>query len=146
MKQDATRGQGLSSLRPALAVLATTALLALAGCNSDGEPRSIVPPAETSGDSTGSHGSEAPSSRNVTLSWQAPDERADGTPLRGLKGFHIWIGRTSDGIERAVELHAGLSTYVVEDLAPGTWYFAMSAVDRRGVESALSDVVSARVN
>jgi len=34
----------------------------------------------------------------------------------------------------------GMQTYVIDDLEPGTWYFAVVAVAANGLESSLSDV------
>jgi hypothetical protein len=38
--------------------------------------------------------------------------------------------------------NAGLTSYVVQNLAPGTYYFAVSALNSSGVESELSDTAS----
>ena len=38
--------------------------------------------------------------------------------------------------------NAGLTTYVIDDLAQGTWYFAMRAYTSAGLESAQTNVVS----
>jgi hypothetical protein len=39
----------------------------------------------------------------------------------------------------------GLARYVVQDLAPATWYFAVRAYNTAGAESAQSNVVSKTV-
>jgi hypothetical protein len=36
----------------------------------------------------------------------------------------------------------GLASYVVDQLTPATWYFAMSALNNQGIESALSNSAS----
>ena len=36
----------------------------------------------------------------------------------------------------------GLTSYVIENLANGTWYFVMTAVDGAGLESARTNPVS----
>ena len=38
--------------------------------------------------------------------------------------------------------NAGISSGVVENLAPGTWYFAVKAYNSSNVESDLSNVTS----
>ena len=40
----------------------------------------------------------------------------------------------------------GIATYVVENLPSGTYYFAVGAYNANGVESLLSDEVSATLN
>jgi hypothetical protein len=46
-------------------------------------------------------------------------------------------------LSRSVSLtNASLSTYVIDNLTPGTWYFAVAAVNSQGVSSALSSVAS----
>jgi hypothetical protein len=86
-------------------------------------------------------------SRSVTLSWQAPTERADGTPLIGLAGFRILYGTASGNLDRTIQLaNPGLSRYVVENLMPGNWYFAMTAYDQAGLQSSPSPTVQANLN
>lgn len=83
---------------------------------------------------------------NVTLSWQAPTERADGTPLDDLAGFRIFYGRSSGELDTTIELNnPGLSRYVVENLRRGSWYFAMTAIDQAGLQSSRSPTVEARL-
>jgi hypothetical protein len=36
----------------------------------------------------------------------------------------------------------GLASYVVEDLVPGKWYFALSAYDSNGIQSTRSNEVA----
>lgn len=83
---------------------------------------------------------------NVTLSWQAPTERADGTPLSDLAGFRIFYGRSRNDLDTTIDLNnPGLSRYVVENLTRGNWYFAMTAYDRAGLQSSRSPTVEARL-
>jgi hypothetical protein len=39
----------------------------------------------------------------------------------------------------------GVQTYVIDNLAAGTWYFAIMAVTSAGTESGLSNVVSYKI-
>lgn len=89
----------------------------------------------------------APSTFSVTLSWQAPTERADGTPLTDLAGFRIYYGTAREDLDTVIDLtNPGLSRYVVENLTAGTWYFAMTAYDQAGLQSSPSPTVEARLN
>jgi hypothetical protein len=41
--------------------------------------------------------------------------------------------------------NAGVTTYVVENLAPATWFFAVTAVTSSGAESTHSNVASKQI-
>jgi len=87
------------------------------------------------------------SSSTVTLSWQAPTENADGTQLVDLKGYKVHYGSASKSYSEVIQVpNAGLTTYVVDNLAKGTYYFAVTAYNSAGGESALSGEVTTRVN
>lgn len=86
------------------------------------------------------------SSGIVTLSWQPPTQNEDGSHLRDLAGYRIYIGRNADSLSRVIVLNnPGLTRYVVENLSAATWYFAMTSFNRRGHESRRSATVSKRV-
>jgi fibronectin type 3 domain-containing protein len=83
----------------------------------------------------------------VTLSWTPPTENSDGTYLSDLKGYRIYYGYAAGEIVNLLcdsdEVGAGLTEYTVDGLDTGTkYYFAMTAVNNAGVESAMSNVVS----
>jgi hypothetical protein len=77
----------------------------------------------------------------VTLTWVAPTDNTNGTPLTDLAGYHIHYGTSQDNMTQVIDL-AGSSTteFEVSGLAPGTYYFAVSAYTTEGTESAESDV------
>jgi Fibronectin type III domain len=79
--------------------------------------------------------------RAVTLTWVAPTDNTNGTPLTDLAGYHIHYGTNPENLTKVIDL-AGTSTteYEVSGLAPGTYYFAISAYTTAGTESAESDV------
>jgi len=82
-------------------------------------------------------------SGTATLSWQAPTTNTDGAALTDLAGYRIYYGTSATALSDTIRLTSvGLQTYVIQNLASGTWYFAVTAVASTGVESALSDVVS----
>ena len=73
---------------------------------------------------------------SATLTWIAPTERTDNTPLSNLAGFNIYYGQTSGDHANKIALNnPGIATYVVDNLTPGTWYFAVTAFDANGRES-----------
>ena len=82
----------------------------------------------------------------VTLSWNPPTQNDDGSALRDLAGYRIYLGRRSDALSRVIVLNnPGLTRYVVENLSPATWHFAMSSFNRHGHESRRTATVSKRV-
>jgi Fibronectin type III domain len=77
----------------------------------------------------------------VTLTWIAPTGNTNGTPLTDLAGYHIHYGTSQDNLTKVIDLAGtGTTEYEVSGLAPGTYYFAISAYTAMGTESAQSDV------
>ena len=86
-------------------------------------------------------------SNAVTLSWQPPTENADGTALVDLKGYKVHYGPESKSYSDTIQVaNAGLTTYVVQNLPAGTYYFAVTAYNTTGQESSLSGEVSTQVD
>jgi hypothetical protein len=78
----------------------------------------------------------------ATLSWQPPTEYVDGTPLKDLAGFKIRYGTVADKLDQIVTIPSpGITSAMIESLAAGTWYFAVSAYTVANVESNLSNLV-----
>ena len=83
----------------------------------------------------------------VTLSWDAPSENTDGSPLLNLQGYRVHYGSSSQAYAETIEVsNPGLTTYVVQNLPAGNYHFAVSAYNSSGEESALSGEVSAEVD
>lgn len=78
-------------------------------------------------------------SRSATLSWEAPTTNTNGTALTDLAGYRIYYGSSPEHLSHTLKISTiGLQTYVIDDLEPGTWYFAVMAVAANGAESQLS--------
>ena len=78
----------------------------------------------------------------ATLSWQPPTQYVDGTPLQDLAGFKIRYGTVADKLDQIVTVpNPGITSAMIESLAVGTWYFAVSAYTLANAESNLSNVV-----
>jgi hypothetical protein len=76
---------------------------------------------------------------SATLSWTAPTQNTDGSPLTDLAGFKIYWGTASGNYTNSVTLNGtGTLTYVVANLTPATWYFSAKAFNSQNVESAFS--------
>jgi hypothetical protein len=80
---------------------------------------------------------------SATLSWVAPTQNTDGSSLMDLTGFTIRYGRSATELTESVAItNPSISSYVLENLGSGAWYFAVVAVNSTGSESALSNVAS----
>jgi hypothetical protein len=85
-------------------------------------------------------------SGSATLSWTPPTRNADGSTLSNLAGYRIMYGTSSSSLNRSIEVrNPGVSSYVVENLSPATYYFAVRAFSSSGSESANSNVASKTV-
>ena len=85
-------------------------------------------------------GPTPPGAVSVTLEWDPPVTDATGDPLDDLAGYRLYYG-TSTPLSTSGDtfIDVGLATsYTLEDLAPGTYYFATTAIDESGNESVLS--------
>ena len=86
------------------------------------------------------------SNGRATLSWTAPTQNTDGTTLANLAGYRIRYGTSAGSLTSTIVIdNVSVTTYVVEDLAPATWYFAVTAVTSTGVESANSNVANKQI-
>ncbi len=141
------------------AALLVAALSSLtAGCEWDNEaqelagsgstaittPSATAPPGSTSA-AAGTASSTPPppaavaTGRGITVSWQAPAQNEDGSPLVDLAGFRVRHGSrygTYTG-EYRVD-NPGATSYLVRGLGPGLHYFVVNAIDREGPEGPAS--------
>jgi hypothetical protein len=79
----------------------------------------------------------------ATLTWLPPVANTDGSPLLDLAGHRVYWGRASGHYQNSATVdNPAITTYVVENLLPGAYYFAIAAFDTDGAESAMSNEVS----
>lgn len=70
----------------------------------------------------------------------------NGTPITDLSGYTIDYGTSSSQLDQSISISSSSPTsYAVQSLPPGTWYFALTADASDGTQSSLSNVVSATV-
>ena len=87
------------------------------------------------------------STGSATLSWDPVTEDTSGNSLQDLAGYKIHYGNSAEAMDTVDVLEdPSQTTYVVQGLSPGTWYFAASAYTFDGTESALSDVGSKTID
>ena len=86
------------------------------------------------------------STGTVTVNWIPPTQNTNGTPLVNLAGFRILYGRSANDLNQTAQIaNPGVTSYVLADLAPGTWYIGIMAYTASGVESSLSNLASTTV-
>lgn len=83
---------------------------------------------------------------SATLSWTPPTRNTDGSTLTDLAGYRILYGTSPSSLTQTLQVaNPGVSRYVVENLAAGTWYFSVRAYSTGGGESSSSNTASASV-
>ena len=127
---------GQLSGTPTAANVGTSALITIRV--SDGKTTTALP-AFVITVSGGSNGS-------VTLDWTPSQQNTDGSSLTNLTGYRIIYGTSPTALTQTVELaNPGLTTYLIEGLAPGNWYFSIKSYNSTGQESVPTTPVSATV-
>ena len=86
---------------------------------------------------------ESTGSQSYTLSWIPPTENEDGSTLTDLAGYRIYYGMVRGEYTETVVLDApGLTSYVLDGLAPGQYYLVMTAINEGAMESRYTGEVS----
>jgi len=84
---------------------------------------------------------------SVTLSWTAPTQNEDGTPLMDLAAYKIYYGLSEGNYPNRIHIdNPGITTYVVDNLTPSTYFFVSTAINSSGMESDFSNVAIKAVN
>src|SRR5690606_20087169 len=81
-------------------------------------------------------------SGTAALRWTSPTQYTDGTalPASDLTGYRIYAGTSASSLTRLAEVDGRTTSFVVNNLAAGTHYFAVTAVASSGAESTFSAV------
>jgi len=83
---------------------------------------------------------------SVTLNWTPPTENEDGAALTDLAGYKLYWGTTPGSYPNSVNVDVGLTTYVVDNLVPGTYEFVATSFNDAGVESVYSNPATKVLN
>lgn len=75
------------------------------------------------------------------LSWNPVTTNTDGTPV-SLLGYNLYWDTVTPPKKFGFTIAPTLTAYTVEDLAPGKWYFAVTAVSLEKIESELSAIAT----
>ncbi len=81
-------------------------------------------------------------SGTASLSWTPPTTNEDGTNLDDLAGYKIYYGTTQGSYPNVISVNNGVASHIVENLAPNTYYFVITAYDFSGNESPESNVAT----
>jgi hypothetical protein len=80
---------------------------------------------------------------SAQINWTSPTTKVDGTALDDLAGFRVAYGRASDDLDQSIAVNnASVTSYTIENLTSGQWFFAVYAVNSDGLESDISNIAS----
>jgi hypothetical protein len=83
---------------------------------------------------------------SATVSWTAPTQNTDNSPLTNLSGYRIAYGNSPTNLNQVVTVtNPGLTSYTISNLSVGLWYFGVYAINSAGDSSDLSNVASQAV-
>ena len=84
---------------------------------------------------------------SVTLNWTPPTQNEDGSTLVDLAGYIIYWGTTPGSYSNSLTINdVGIASYVVDNIAPGTYEFVATSFNASGVESVYSNPATKVVN
>jgi hypothetical protein len=84
---------------------------------------------------------------SMTLTWTAPTQNADGSVLTDLAGYKIYYGTTPGNYTNQVRIdNPSVTTYLIENLLPNTYYVVATALNSLGVESSYSSMAAKTVD
>lgn len=82
----------------------------------------------------------ASSASNLPIAWTPPTQNADGSNLQDLAGYRIRWGTQSGVYSNMVDVNdPTVSSYLIENLVPGTYFVVVSAFDTTDNESEFSN-------
>ena len=84
----------------------------------------------------------------VALSWTAPVEREDGTPISmsEIAGYRVYYGTSEGNYPNQIDIADSYNMQAtLSNLASGTYYIVVTSYDMDGRESAFSEIVTKSV-
>lgn len=119
--------------------------LSLVSCGGGSGSASTSPGTETTTTRSGggSGGSVPTGNKSLTVSWNVPTKNSDGSKLTDLSGYKIYYGISANSLIESIPVGLGYTTFTINKLASNTkYYFAITAVNSKSVESFLSNTVN----
>jgi hypothetical protein len=74
----------------------------------------------------------------INLSWTAPTQNTDNSPLTNLAGYWIYSGATGSPLTRLKQLGKDVTSYTATGYKTGDYSFTITALNTTGAESAQS--------
>jgi Putative Ig domain len=94
----------------------------------------------------GTSGGGTTGTGTVDLAWVPPTENTDGSTLVNLNGYKIYYGHSSKNYTATITIsNPGLTSYVIDSLPPGTYFFSVTATTSSGVQSGYSPEASTTI-
>jgi hypothetical protein len=81
-------------------------------------------------------------SGSVQLTWTPPTQNTDDTALANISGYRIYYGTDPNNLDQLIIVDKNTTAYLMQNLSPAQWYFAVSAITTDAYESDASNVVS----
>ena len=89
---------------------------------------------------------DEPSTGSVTLTWTPPTTNTDGSPLTDIIAYKFYYGLSQGNYPNEIRVDSpGISSYVIDNLVPDTYYFVATVINSDEIESALSNVATQTV-
>lgn len=83
---------------------------------------------------------------SASLSWVAPTKNTDGSAITALSGYRIVYGTSATAMTQSLQvMNPALTSYIVSNLAPGTYFFAVIAL-AGSVESGPSNIATKSIS
>ena len=80
---------------------------------------------------------------SATLRWTPPTRNEDGTPIENLAGYRVYYGTSTGNLNQVITIASPtVTSAVIQNLTPATWYFALKAYNAANVESSFSNIAS----
>ncbi len=80
---------------------------------------------------------------SATLHWQPPTTNVDGSALTDLAGYDIYYGTDANNLSQTIRIsNSGTTSYKIDNLTTGTYYFGVASYTSAGIEGILSALVS----
>lgn len=132
-----------NALSVILSVLAISLLLGATGCSTDG---AYTDNGASPNHDAGELSYSGSASNTAVVSWMPPTERTDGSALTDLAGYRVYYGKSLNAMTRTIDIrNPGQTSQFIDNLDPGTWYFAVTAYTSDGLESGMSELAAKRI-
>ncbi len=77
------------------------------------------------------------------MSWEPPRRNLDGSVIGNLAGYFIYYGKDPTNLNAIIKIpDPYVTTYTIDKLAPGTYYFRIVAFTEAGAKGTSTPTVS----